>query len=156
MNCPDARELLLEADAAELSCMVASEVSEHLEACDSCRALAARILQAQSTLAKELAGVQPRTPVDAALQSATVKAAAVRRKHSWWAAVPVAAAAGVAGLLLFGRGGPDLPGESWQGQPIVAVSGIDVEAPFGKDVVVFDIKDRPDVVVVWFFDKGDE
>jgi anti-sigma factor RsiW len=156
MNCADARELLLEADAAELRCMVASQVSQHLEACGSCRTLATRILQAQSTLEKELAGVEPRTPVDAALQSATVSAAAARRKHRWWAAAPLAAAAGAAGLLLFGNGGPELTGELWQPRRVVANSGLDVDVPSGKDVVVFNIKDRPDVVVVWFFDKGDD
>ncbi len=156
MNCAEARELLLEADSAELRCVVASPVVEHLEACDRCRALAARILRAQSTLERELAGVLPRTPVDAALESASLRAAAVRRKLSWWAAAPLAAAAGVAGLLLFGRGGPDLPGQMWQPQPMVAAGGIDVEVPFGKDVVVFGMEDRPDLVVVWFFDKGDD
>ena len=156
MNCWDARELLLEADPAELKCTVPSEIVEHLEACDNCHALAARILQAESALGTELAGVQPRTPLDAALQSASLRAATVRRKRRWWAALSATAAAGVAGLLLFGRGGPDLPGRMWQPQPWVAASGIDVEAPLGKDVVVFDIEDRPDLVVVWFFDKGED
>ncbi|KPJ91188.1 MAG: hypothetical protein AMS18_09190 [Gemmatimonas sp. SG8_17] len=156
MNCADAREQLLEADAAELSCVVASELSEHLEACDSCHALAARILQAQVTLEKGLSVVQPSTTVDVALQSATMRATAVRRKRSWWAAASLAAATGAAGLLLFGNGGPELPGELWQPPPSVVSSGLDVVAPFGKDVVVFDINDRPDVMVVWFFDKGDD
>ena len=55
MNCWDARELLLEADPAELNCTVASEIVDHLKVCDSCRALAVRILQAESALETELA-----------------------------------------------------------------------------------------------------
>jgi hypothetical protein len=114
------------------------------------------MLHAQSVLDRALLDAQPKTPVDLALQTAALRVAAVRRRQRWWTVAPLAAAAGVAGLLLLGRGDSDLPGEMWQPQPAVVVSGIDVEAPSGQDVVVFDIEDRPDVVVVWFFDKGDE
>lgn len=156
MNCAEARDRLLEADPAELEGRVESELWRHVEACGDCHALADRILSAQSALDATLAAIRPRAPVEAALQRACARVATARRPRRWWTVAPLAAAAGVAGLLLFGDGGSDMPGETWQPRPLQAVSGVDVEAPAGQDVVVFDIKDRPDVVVVWFFDKGEE
>jgi len=156
VNCTEARDRLLEADPAELEGRVESELGRHLGACPDCQALADHVLNAQSVLEAALDGIRPGEPVDAALLEVTARAIAARRLRRWWAAAPLAAAAGVAGLLLFGYGGSDMPGEMWQPRPVEAASGVDVEAPPGQDVVVFDIKDRPDVVVVWFFDKGEE
>ena len=156
MNCAEARDRLLEADPAELEGRVDTELRRHLRACPDCQALADHVLNAQSALEAALDGIRPRAPVDAALEQATARATAARRLRKWWAAAPLAAAAGVAGLLLFGSGGSDMPGETWQPRSVETASGVHVEAPLGQDVVVFDIKDRPDVVVVWFFDKGDE
>ncbi len=156
MNCADARERLLEADPAELEGRIDSELSRHLEACAVCGALANHILDAQSGLKAALAGTRPRAPVDVALRAAAARAASERRRRRWWAAAPMVAAAGLAGLVVFGDGGSEMPGVMWQPSPVRAASSVDVEAPSGKDVVVFEIDDRPDVVVVWFFEKGDE
>jgi hypothetical protein len=32
---------------------------------------------------------------------------------------------------------------------------LDLETPPGKDVAVFEVEDRPDIVVVWFYEQGD-
>jgi hypothetical protein len=69
--------------------------------------------------------------------------------------LPVAVAAGLAGLLFVGRRGPEMPGEMWQPPSSAVSGGVEIEAPPGKNVVVFDVEGRPDIVVVWFFDQGD-
>ena len=156
MTCAEAWGRLLEADPEELKGTVESDLSRHLTACAACRALADDILDAQSALEIALADARPISPVDAVLQVAASRAEARRRRRSWWAAAPVAAAAGLAGLVLLVNGGSEMPGDVWHPTPVPAASGVDVEAPADRDVVVFDIEDRPDVLVIWFFDKGEE
>lgn len=156
MNCLAARELLWEADPAELMGRVGSSLSRHLETCEACRRLADAILNAQAALEHSITASRSRTSVENALRMAAATARLRRRRRMWEVTIPFAAAAGVAGLLLLARRAPELPGEIWEPPTAAPVAGPAVEAPPGKDVAVFKIADRPDVVVVWFFDQGDE
>jgi predicted anti-sigma-YlaC factor YlaD len=147
---------MLEADPSDLAGSGASALTAHLHSCEKCRRMADRILAAQEALDTSIASAQPRIPVNEALGAAARRAEHEHRRRTWRTAVPVAAAAGVAGLLLLSNRTGELPGQLWQPTPSTIGTGVDVEAPPDRSVVVFDIEDQPDVLVVWFFVKGDE
>ena len=68
---------------------------------------------------------------------------------------PLAAAASVAAVVVLGGGSDGLDG-AIQARIPETLPGLEVQSPPGKDVAVFEVADRPDVVVVWFFDAGDD
>jgi predicted anti-sigma-YlaC factor YlaD len=156
MNCAEIRGLLLDADRAELDGTAESDLGRHLHGCSSCRELADLILTTERALAIQVESERPATSVESALEKARQTASAGRRRRAWRVAAPTAAAAGLAGLLVFGSGRPNMPGEIWEPPPARVSAGVEVEAPPGRDVAVFDIEDQQDIVVVWFFDQGDE
>ncbi|HEX6749868.1 MAG TPA: hypothetical protein VF092_21425 [Longimicrobium sp.] len=106
MDCPTARGLLLEADPAELRGDGDSPLAAHLRECADCRARADAILAGEAEL-------------DAALRTLTAPRAGTRviplrpRRSAAMrfgaAAVPLAAAAVAAGIVLFGRGTTSTP-----------------------------------------------
>jgi len=48
-----------------------------------------------------------------------------------------------------------VPDSVWRAPEQEVALGLDIETPPGKNVAVFEIADRPDIVVVWFYDQGD-
>jgi hypothetical protein len=58
-------------------------------------------------------------------------------------------------LVLLGDGSSTID-ESVQASVPAQLPGLEITAPPGKDVAVFKVTDRPDIVVVWFLDAGDE
>ena len=108
MTCDTALERILEADPEELSGARASPLAEHLERCERCRALAGAVLDGQAALGAVLAAQGPRSGVEEALAEAraSVRGGAEREERGrgrrrWaWGALPVAAAALLAALLL--------------------------------------------------------
>jgi len=156
MNCSAATDRMLEADPRDLVGEGDGELASHLATCDRCRTIAERFVSGQLGLARELDARTPRFGADEALRNAKRKASVIRRRNAGWQiAAPLAAAAGLAGLVLFGGGdtGTELLMQARAPEP---PSGLEVTAPPGKDVAVFKVTDRPDVVVVWFFDAGGE
>ncbi len=143
MNCPTALDLMLEVDPAELAGKADSELSRHIHGCVPCRAAARRILDAESVLRETLAAAAPRRTTAEAIQLA-----GQRRKRTLrlWQLGPLAAAAGVAGLIL-ARHNPIalVPTVAPHPSPRIAVT-----APPGRSVAVLQT-DNPDVVVIWFF-----
>ncbi len=155
MNCSQAMELLLEADLEQLEGRDDSELDGHIRLCADCAAVAQRILAEQSELQRLLRAEHPRTSVEVALAVAGKRAvASKRRRRIWQAAVPFAAAAGLAGILLTSSVGNRALEAAWVA-PDRASVGLDIETPPGKSVAVFEVEDRPDIVVVWFYDQGD-
>src|SRR2546428_13292029 len=145
MTCAEARDQMLEADRADLTAATASELSLHLGGCARCRAAAERILAAERELERALAAATPgRTPPEAA--RALARRAARRRWMS--RAAPLAAAAGLAIVLLGRRGdvrrAPPAP-TRFTGGPHIAG-----EAPPGRSGVVFRTH-NPHIVGIWFF-----
>ncbi len=148
MNCAEARELLLEADLAELRETGESALSRHVRLCSRCRAVAEQILEDELALAEVLASVEPSTGPRAI--------AATERGSRWWRAwrirvfAPVLAAAGIATVVVMRLGfsgsavTPTLiaPATAWASAP-------SVEPPPNRDVVVF-ATDDPNIVVIWF------
>jgi hypothetical protein len=103
-----------------------------------------------------MVAVRSKTTVEQALSLAEVQALRTwRSRRIWRAAVPFAAAAVIAGIIVGRNSGSGTLENVWQGNPTQAVAGLDLETPPGKDVAVFEVEDRPDIVVVWFYEQGD-
>jgi hypothetical protein len=145
MNCAAARDMMLEADLAELDGIIDSELSRHVRACADCAAAARQILTAERELDRALSSAAPRLAADAAIRRATRPLPAYRRA---WPAVALVAAAMLAALL-FGPPKPVGPGLP-PGPPPTVGSGHAVEAPPGRSGAVFST-DNPDIVVIWFY-----
>ena len=91
-----------------------------------------------------------------AIRKARIRAGAIRRRRTLWqTAVPLAAAAGITGIVLQSSGHNGLE-NTWQPQGEQALPAFEVQASPGKDVAVFEVADRPDVVVIWFLERGDD
>ena len=144
MRCSDGRHLMLEAEPAELRGIGSSDLAAHLRACGACRGVAHQLLDGERVLRSALLDLRPDGSAAAAAQ------AAIRTSRRRWrrlAFVPLAAAAGVAALLLL-RPEPFAPGTVPQlaGPPPI------VEAPSGEDVIVYQTA-NPDVIVVWLYQR---
>ncbi|UCG88899.1 MAG: hypothetical protein JSW71_10320 [Gemmatimonadota bacterium] len=144
---------MLEADATELEARSGSQLSVHVGECSDCAAIARSILAQQQELQRVLGGERPRTNLDAALSRARARALAVRRRRKKWQGAVSLAAAGLAGILIYSVSRDPLPESEWRTPEQSAAVGLDIEAPPGKNVAVFEIADRPDIVVVWFYDQ---
>jgi len=147
---------MLEVEPQELSIEGNGELAGHLASCERCRALAEQIVAGQLGLARELNMQSPRTCADEALRIVEDRKSAIRRGNAvWQIGAPLAAAASITAVLLFGNGGSGLENSILNNSP-ETLPGLEVQGPPGKDVAVFGVADRPDVVVVWFFDAGDD
>jgi anti-sigma factor RsiW len=156
VNCTDALDLLLEADLLELEGKGDSELASHVRSCPECRTAAGRILEWQDRLRESLSSARSRTPVEQALRTAAVNTRRrSRRRRMWQAAIPLAAAAGMAGIIVARNGDNGALEHVWERNTPQAAKGLDLVTPPGKDVAVFELEDRPDIVVVWFFEKGE-
>ncbi len=156
MNCQTATEMMMEASPRDLAGDGDPILASHLESCEKCRALAEHFLVSQLGLVRELDAHAPRLSVDEALQAAKGRVATIRRRNArWQIGAPLAAAAGLAGLVVLADGSEETDVLARTPVP-EQLPGLEVIGPPGKDVAVFNVTDRPDVVVVWFFDSGDE
>jgi len=148
-------ELMLEADVVELEGRNDSELSMHLRQCSACAASAQGILAEQQALHQMLRAEHPSTSIEVAMAQAGSRAIATRRRRRiWQTAIPVAAA-GLVGILLSNQDRNSALDSVWRVPERSAGVGLDIETPPGKNVAVFEVEDRPDIVVVWFYDQGD-
>ena len=147
--CAPFRELLLEAEAAELCGKGGSPLARHVRACPSCARAAALVLEETSRLDAFL-GEAPPLDVDALLARAA--APPLRRfpgRRIW---VPTAAAAALAALLLWQATEMRTP-------PVSVTAAVErstpplVEPVPGQDVAVMQTDD-PNITVVWLFPTG--
>ncbi len=150
MKCDHARLLLLEADLEELRGEAQSPLSEHVRSCPRCGSMAAYVTEGEEMLRAALGGIRPRVSVEDASKRAVTEARLRRRRQIWHGIAPVAAAAGLAGVLLVslrdptpGPLGAQLTTVEHELPPIV-------EAAPGQRVAVFET-DNPSIVVVWSF-----
>ena len=156
MSCSAILDQMLEADLHVLEGEGESELAHHVRSCERCRSTARRILEQEQAMAAELETLAPTTPVARALENAKVIADATRRRRAAWRTVlPLAAAAGLVGIVLVQSGPRDIV-DTVPVNRASAPVGVDVVAPVGHNVAVFKVVDRPDIVVVWFFKSGDE
>ena len=149
-------ELILEADVVALEGRDDSGLSAHIRECPRCASKAQLVLAEQQELQQLLRAEHPDTSLDVALTRASTRAVSARRsRRMWQAAIPLAAAAGLTGILLSNGSHPGSLDSVWQVPERNASLGLDIETPPGKNVAVFEVEDRPDIVVVWFYDQGD-
>lgn len=145
MNCRTARSLLLTAEPADLEGRGDTDLSQHLRSCTHCQGLASEILQAMGELRHalevEAAGVH------AARQAILIAQRRRTRGRLFGRLVPLAAAAGLAGLLLVRRGPQIVPGAV---PAPAALHDVSVTAPPGRNLAVLHTDD-PNIVVIWFF-----
>lgn len=166
VDCEGAASLILEADLDELRGAGDGGLARHLRACASCRRKALSIVTAEARLSDALderasmAGVEDmlgRVRRELAGEGARrAPATPIAPRPRWKVAVPLAAAATVAALLLWSaRPGPDggSPDEPLAGSvraphatPVEA--GIRVEADRRFALMK---TDRPTISVVWFY-----
>ena len=146
MNCREARDLLLEADLADLAPGAGSELAAHLETCTACRRAAARIVGVEGALARRLTAVRPTLEESAAVARAVAAARrrATVRRIGFGTLAAAAAAAGI--LLLPARqvSRPSLPAVG----PAAPV-GFSVTASPAQSLVVLQPADS-NIVVVWY------
>jgi len=146
MNCADARQLMLEADLAELSPDAGGELGAHLATCRACRGAADEILSLEAGLAGWLAAAAPRGDTGAALASAAATARRRARQRRLAGALTLAAAAVLATLLVL-PARTRMPGSSALA-PAAPLGGFSVASP-GREVMVVQPAD-PRFVVVWY------
>jgi len=150
IDCDAALARMMEAEPAELSGDADTELAAHMNECSRCGAVAARLLEGQAELDRALGEVRPRTSAEEALKRARSRAGR-SRGATWRVAVPLAAAAILAGIL-FLRSTPfqQLPEPTtseftrdWERRAFV-------EARSSRNVLVFETGDRS-AKVVWFY-----
>ncbi|MDP2956787.1 MAG: hypothetical protein Q8N53_10220 [Longimicrobiales bacterium] len=164
--CTPFRDLLLEAEAAELRGEGGSPLAHHVRACRSCARAAALILEETSRLDLLLSEAPP-LDVDALLARAGVVSggaaapvgthrpapgAPPRRRLSRRLWVPTAAAAALAALLLWQADEMQTPPASVTAAVAHGSPPLVEPAP-GQDVAVMQTAD-PDITVVWLFPTG--
>lgn len=148
MNCDTARELLLVADPVDLEGRTGSDLSQHLRNCEACRRAAELVLHALAELEVGLASDLDTSALTTARRA--LAEARKRRVRSQWVrrAVPLAAAAGLAALLIVRRSPPLPPDTVPTRAPIHDVTV--TAPPGGQSLAVLHTAD-PNIVVVWFF-----
>jgi len=144
MTCDTIRERILLADLAELRGEADTPLARHLSECHACRNVAEEIVQAEAKLGVALdtmsTGVRTR------------RTTAPRRRLGHWAVlVPLAAAAGLAAIML-GRG-TETP--TMSALPALQVVALPVVEPTDDQNVAIFTTDDPDIVVVWFLGGTD-
>ncbi len=150
IECRTAFERMLEADPTELAGRGESELAIHIAGCPRCSAVAERLLKGQAELGRALDTLGPRTGVDEALARARRASRRTKRRAAWRVALPLAAAAALAGIL-FLRPTPFQPlpesdlqvVERWEERPFV-------ESQTDRNVMVFETRDRS-AKVIWFY-----
>ncbi|MGD8697679.1 MAG: hypothetical protein PVJ43_00230 [Gemmatimonadales bacterium] len=148
ISCKAAFDALLEADPAELTGRGDSELAVHVRECERCGAVAAHLLAGQERLAAALVELRPSTDVATALN--TVRSRGRRRQalQRVWQWGPVAAAAAIAAAMVLQAlpAARMVPGE---GVPAVSQAEPLLEVPSGRNVMVFETRDRS-AKVIWF------
>jgi ferric-dicitrate binding protein FerR (iron transport regulator) len=146
IDCDAAREMLLEADPAELKGQGESDFARHLRTCAACRQRTAFILSETTALGRALSALPPAP--DAVDRRPADRGPRARR---WRIAIPLALAAGVGALLLARR--PQMPLPTSNAPLQVATANqrtLDVQVPAGQSVAVFHT-DNPKIVVIWSY-----
>jgi hypothetical protein len=170
-SCDELREMLLEADAAELRGEGSSSVALHVRDCRICAAAALRILSAQQELedaleslaaaaasplavaraSKEMRG-SAASPAPAADPRSTPVHHRARFRRRLSAAIAPLAAAAVLVLFLLSRDGK-LPRLETPQPNVMAIANtpvVNVEA--GSDVAVMQTS-NPNITVVWYLNR---
>jgi hypothetical protein len=164
--CAGVRELMLEAEPAELRGAGDSPVALHVRACGDCRALATRMLDAQDDLAVALSALtQPRPHRESMSPGSAAPGRSFGSQHpriarpsrpfrrAAIALAPLAAAALLVLMLHQQRNGDDLP--PLQPSPDALAMAADrplVNVASGDDVAIMSTT-NPNITVVWYLKR---
>ncbi len=150
IDCRAALERLREADPAELAGVGEGALAAHVRECPRCAAVAAQLLTGQDELSRALEASRPARSVEEALRAMRVRQRqSVWSRRSWRWAVPLAAAAALAGALVLRTVGTDeMPGQV-VARPAAAIEPL-VEMATAQNVMVFETRDRS-AKVIWFY-----
>lgn len=156
MRCEDAIVRLLEAEPAELRGRGETKLARHVAECPRCARVAAALLAEMATLDEVLAGYASAGDADAAADRALggIEHRASRRPLRSWrggVGVSIAAAAGLAALLLLGRDGetPGVPAAEPAPEPPARVA---VTPPSDRGVAVLETE-NPKITIVWLYER---
>lgn len=147
MNCQHAMIQMLEAAPVDLRGEGDADLARHLSECPRCRTVAERMLREHDLLAEALSVVRPHAPVDQALARARLEVARRRHRRIWLGAIPAAAAASLAALLLAWPSNDHFPGAS----SVAAndTTPIPLVESSNADAVTVMHTDNPNIVVIW-------
>ena len=150
ITCETARELLLEADPAELRGEGDGSLAAHLRACAACRQRAQFLLGETDVLRSSLFALGP-----AAHEPVPALAVPHRptRSATWRGArilVPLALAAGIAVLVLVRGHQVTPPARAGLQLAKATPAPLDVQVPAGQSVAVFQTA-NPNIVVIWSY-----
>lgn len=169
-ECASFRDLMLEAEPAELRGEGEGPLARHVRGCATCARTASLLLE-ETARVDELLSEAPPLDVGAVLARAGVEARAAAGRaeatrnarpdearlrilrfptRRLW--VPLAAAAALAGVLLLRGPGPTRAPTGGQAAGEVALPPI-VEAAADQDLAVMPTND-PNITVVWIFTRG--
>jgi anti-sigma factor RsiW len=150
VNCELAFERMLEADPEELAGQGDSELAAHVKQCSRCGAVAAEILAGQELLASGLRQLRVDGTVEELLPEVRRVAATPRRRLLTRVALPLAAAAALA-LLVVGDRSEILPSAE-SATPIAQAPRPEqsVRLAPNTNAVVFKTS-NPKITVVWFY-----
>jgi anti-sigma factor RsiW len=150
VNCELAFERMLEAGPEELGGRLDSELAAHITQCNRCGAVAAEILAGQEALAQGIRRIQSEGKVEELLAGVRRAAATARRRLVTRVALPLAAAAALA-MLIIGDRSTVPPSESAvqiaQTTPRPEQS---VRLEPNTNAILFKTS-NPKITVVWFY-----
>lgn len=148
ITCDTARELLLEAEPAELRGEGDGRLAAHLRGCPACRQRAAFLLAQTELLRDTLATLRPVEGRPGFLAAAGGSPGGMTRR--WPVLVPLALAAGIAALLLVSRHEATAPDSAALQLAAATPPALDVQVPTGQAVAVFQTA-NPNIVVIWSY-----
>ncbi len=150
MNCELAFEGMLEADPEELAGQGDSELAAHIKQCSRCGAVAAEILAGQELLANGLRRLRVDGTVEELLPEVRRVAATPRRRLLTRVALPLAAAATLALLIVGDRPTVPRPEAAVQIAQAMPRPEQSVRLAPNTNAVVFKTS-NPKITVVWFY-----
>ena len=150
MNCDLAFEHMLEADPVELAGQDDSELAAHVAQCSRCAAVAAEILAGQEALAQGIRQLQAEGSVEDLLPGVRRAAATPRRRWLTRVALPLAAAAALALLIVGDRSTVPPPESTLQIADALPRPEQSVRLAPNTNAIVFKTS-NPKITVLWFY-----
>jgi anti-sigma factor RsiW len=148
LDCTTARDLMLEADLADLRDGSTSELGIHIAQCDACRGVARQLLQSYDELNEGLMALSAAAKPEQARKRASSRPhlGISSPRRLVWASLPLAAAA-VLALVLVRHEPPPPPPNPVLARLMFPQTAI-ATPPAGKQAMIID---RSDATVVWLY-----
>lgn len=151
MNCEESRQLIFEADLADLRMETGSHLSEHLRECAECRKTVEIILGTESTFSAALDALKPGRSFEEAVVTVLSETAegGRRRIHLLPILLPLAAAAALF-FIIFPLWNSEVGVPRDPVFPLLIAETPAVKAPAEKTAMILDSGDT-DYQIIWLF-----